>query len=119
MLPLSSFAFKPFIYMSKKLLHEDNNLVSDSDCKWENWTECTKTCGRGTRSRMRYRNGVEPCDQIKGPCNDFYCDGKCTHYFIYSRLAYLWLTSNDLERHIENSSWHNVSTTNYSCGSLE
>jgi len=74
--------------MSKKLLHEDNNLVSVSLGKWANWTECTKTCDEGIRMRKKLWKGIQ-VGKMQGTCNNFKCDGKCSHYFIYSRLAYL------------------------------
>ena len=93
---LSTFAFKPFICMSKKLLHEDNNLVSVLDGKWTNWTECTKTCDKGLTTKKKFctkgsasKHQVFLCGRLEVPCNDFKCDGRCSHCFIYSRLAYL------------------------------
>eukprot|EP00931_Biecheleriopsis_adriatica_P068777 TRINITY_DN4268_c1_g1_i1.p1 TRINITY_DN4268_c1_g1~~TRINITY_DN4268_c1_g1_i1.p1 ORF type:complete len:2284 (+),score=382.55 TRINITY_DN4268_c1_g1_i1:32-6853(+) len=52
--------------------------------EWEEWSECTKECGGGQRTRMRQiltpssHNGL-PCDGDLAaiePCNEFHCAGK-------------------------------------------
>ena len=101
--------------MSKKLLREDNNFVSGAwvcPVPWGNWSTCTKTCGKGTTTRLKHMNG-QKCGNVEGTCNDFECDGKCMHYFIYSRLAY----RNGIQRIVVGITFLRLS--NYSCGSHE
>ncbi|CAJ1436589.1 unnamed protein product, partial [Effrenium voratum] len=51
-------------------------------CSWEQWTECSKTCGGGHRSRVRHilspaENGGAACEDalsMMEPCNDEPCD---------------------------------------------
>ena len=52
------------------------------DCKMSNWTDCTKTCGTGTRNRsmiVEAENGGQPCEGLSETCNPEPCPGK---YFL-------------------------------------
>ena len=50
-------------------------------CKMSNWTDCTKTCGKGTRNRsiiVEAENGGQPCEGLLSEtCNPEPCPGKC------------------------------------------
>ena len=44
-----------------------------------NWTDCTKTCGTGTRSRsvvVEAKHGGQPCEGLSETCNPEPCPGK-------------------------------------------
>jgi hypothetical protein len=53
------------------------------DCYMSNWTDCTKTCGTGTRNRsiiLEAENGGHPCEGLLSEtCNSEPCPGK---YFL-------------------------------------
>ena len=68
--------------------HEDPDTnrqqSASSSSKWSTWTQCTKTCGGGTRTRSKLCQG-SPCPGSKPKkdnCNTQSCDlgQNCSHW---------------------------------------
>ena len=74
------------------------DLVDGGYSEWEEWSDCSVTCGGGTRTRYRQctnpvpQHGGKDCEDLEPPteteeCNSNECPGK---YFCFSLFTRCW-----------------------------